>query len=115
MPISKLTLDDLTFDEYLKLLHHRGFTKESDRLLEEIPETLEEPYNSLAGVPWGIIQDRLRRKADAEIAKVLSRQQGHGDEVMLGVGVDPKDALSLMKQNDFAWNQFKMLQSIRRG
>jgi hypothetical protein len=34
---------------------------------------------------------------------------------MLGAGVDPKEALSLMKQNDFAWNQFKTLQSIRRG
>ena len=113
MHITKQTLDDLTFDEYLKLLHHRGFTKESDKLLDEIPELLEEPFHCLAGVSWGIVQDRLRRKADAHIAKVLSNQQGFGDEVMLGAGVDPKEALSLMKQNDFAWNHFKTLQSLQ--
>ena len=115
MHITKQTLDELTFGEYLRLLRSRGHGTEADGLQEQIPEVLGEPYSTLTGQVWGIIQDKLKRKTDAEIAKVLGQQQGFGDEVMLGAGVDPKEALSLMKQNDIAWNQFKMLQSIRRG
>ena len=113
MPITKLTLDDMTFGEYLRLLRSHEHSTEADELQEQIPEVLGEPYSALTDQAWGIIQDKLKRKTDAEIAKVLGQQQGYGDEVMLGVGVDPKEALSLMKQNDFAWNHFKTLQSLQ--
>jgi hypothetical protein len=108
LPITKRTLDSLTFEEYLGLIRQRGYRLDADDLERSIPAELGIPYEKLAGETWGSIQGRLIRLRGDLIAEAVGPMMDNaGDEVLIGAGVSPEYARKVMSQNNLGWMRFK--------
>ena len=109
MPITKRTLDSLTFSQYLTLLRDRGRGHDADELQESIPRTLETTYEAVSEMTWGLIQGRLEAavqelKAQA-VAPFLFRQ---GDEeAFVGGALPSEQAMRILAGQNADWAAFK--------
>jgi hypothetical protein len=108
LPITKQTLDSLTFEEYLGLIRQRGYRLDADELEKSIPAELGIPYDKLAGETWGSIQSRLIRLRGDLIAEAVGPMMDNaGDEVLIGAGVSAEYAKKVMAKQNLGWMQFK--------
>jgi pentatricopeptide repeat protein len=113
LPISRLTLRDLSFNQVLTHLVEAGREEEARSLWREIPKTLGKSYRELSELKWLELQRLLIEVSNAEVMSLMSSLEG-GDEVVYGDSVDPKEAARIMARQGSAWNLFKISHAGRR-
>jgi hypothetical protein len=104
-----LTLDGLTFSQYLKLLRYRGRGHDADELQESIPHTLETTYEAVSEMTWGLIQEELEAVIqDLKAQAVAPFLFGQGDEeVFVGGALPPEQAAKVLAGQNADWAAFK--------
>jgi hypothetical protein len=108
LPITKQTLDSLTFEEYLGLIRQRGYRLDADELERSIPAELGIPYEKLAGETWGSVQDRLIKLRGDLIAEAVGPMMGNaGDEALIGGALPPEEAAKILAGQNADWAAFK--------
>jgi hypothetical protein len=108
LPITKQTLDDLTFEEYLGLIRQRGYRLDADDLERSIPAELGIPYEKLAGETWGGIQDRLIKLRGDLIAEAVGPMMGNAeDEALIGGALPSEEAANILAGQNADWAAFK--------
>ena len=109
MPITKQTLDSLTFEEYLGLIRQRGRGHDADELQESIPHTLETTYEAVSEMTWGLIQEKLETAIqDLKAQAVAPFLFGQGDEeVFVGGALPPEEAVKILAGQNADWAAFK--------
>jgi pentatricopeptide repeat protein len=112
LPITRQTLNSLTFNHVLTHLVEVGREEEARSLWREIPKVLSKPYTELAGLGWLEVQRLLIEANNGEVMKLLSSLDG-GDEIVYSDCLEPKEAARIMARQSSTWNLFKMSQ-IRR-
>jgi hypothetical protein len=113
LPITKSTLDELTFSQYLSLLRERGRGHDADELKESVPLTLETTYETIADTTWGQIQEKLENKTEElkakAVAVVVSMQPSEGDEeVYIGGALPEEEAIKIMRGQNANWASFRL-------
>jgi hypothetical protein len=108
LPITKQTLDDLTFEEYLGLIRQRGYRLDADDLERSIPAELGIPYEKLAGETWGSIMSMLMKLRGDLIAEAIGPMMGDdGDEALIGGALPPEKAVKILAEQNADWAAFK--------